>query len=690
MADEHYPKLPLKRKAFWVNQLKMGYDNVEPYLKAGKEVVNMYNNRATTQRRKLLKGSTGDNNEMVKANIVFGWVDQSQSGMIEDDPFFAIKPKTGASADGQPVAQKVINEEYQDAGQTEEDEQMSLDAHLLPYAVKKIGWTGVLENQEELYPGNTSELIEDDPNAENLLFVQEILTRPTIEQDAEAHLEAHTELLQTPGLPEEVAEIVTQHINHTAELLELGEQPDSDTRVQWENPFGTRWPADDFLMDPFANNPRDARWQAFRIRQPLHWWKNNPNYENTEDLEPNAKHASIGTRRQEKGDDSFKDFSMVEGWEIWARNFPISATERANVLIVIVETHDDILYEEHEWPPGYADLPDYPSVVLQFQTNIKTWINKPTLTLAGVDTTQNLVHEFFDAVLYTIRKQKNVFLHDPDVVTTEEMNKILNAPDSSAIAVQGLAQTPGDAVRVLPRAEISQDMPRFIDMLKTHMNESAGTPHPQAAAGTETATESSIVERRNTTRENRRQRLFNRMQVETAEKFWILYQYYQPDRMVLVDPLANKWVKVDETVAQGQYRFSIDVQPKSQALALERKSQTDLFNLLVGVVPAFLQLELPPPNIVFALEQLLKKGYNIRDVENYMPSVPGEFQNAVQQLKDNPAALSQVLSAFEKMGGGGSFGPLGNGPGPANPQLAAQSPAAADNANGEAQRLTEG
>ena len=158
----------------------------------------------------------------------------------------------------------------------------------------------------------------------------------------------------------------------------------------------------------------------------------------------------------------------------------------------------------------------------------------------------------------------------------------------------------------------------------------------------------------------------------------------------MTDPLANKWVKVDDSVAEGQYRFAIDIQPRSQALAIERKSQTDLFNLLVGVVPAFLQLQLPPPNIIFALEQLLKKGYNVRDVENYMPAVQGQFQNAVKQLQNDPIALSRVLEAFKHMGGGGAFGPLGNGPGPANPQQFAASPMAADNANAEAQRVTEG
>jgi hypothetical protein len=688
MAEDHYPKTDLGRKNFWVSQLKLSVDHIEPYMKAGREIVNMYNSRATTQRRKMLKGTTGDSDEMVKSNIVFAWVDQSFSGMIEDDPFFSITPKTQASSEGQPVAQKVINEEYRDAGQSEEDEQMALDAHLLPYAVKKIGWTGTLENQKELYPGNMSDVVLDDPDEENLAMIDGIVTRPTAEQDAELHLESHMELLQTPGLPEEVGEIVTQHINHTSELVEMGEQPDLDTRVQWENPFGTRWPSDDFLMDAFANSPRDARFQAFRIRQPLHWWKNHPLYKNTEDLKPNAKHATLGDRRHDRSDGSFNDFAIVEGWEIWARNFPVSSSSRANLLIVLVETHDKILYHEEAWPSGYDSLSDYPSAVLQFQSNVKTWINKPTLTLAGANNTQNLVHEFFDAVLYTIRKQKNVFLYDPDIISPEDMNKILNAPDSSSISVQGLATAQGQPVQALPWPEVSQNMPQFITMLKQNFNDSAGTPQP--IKGVETATESSIVEKRNTSRENRRQRLFNRMQVETAEKFWILYQHYQPDRMVMTDPLANKWVKVDDSVAEGQYRFAIDIQPRSQALAIERKSQTDLFNLLVGVVPAFLQLQLPPPNIIFALEQLLKKGYNVRDVENYMPAVQGQFQNAVKQLQNDPIALSRVLEAFKHMGGGGAFGPLGNGPGPANPQQFAASPMAADNANAEAQRVTEG
>ena len=188
------------------------------------------------------------------------------------------------------------------------------------------------------------------------------------------------------GLPIEIVEILDDHIKHHDDLSDI-DQPVVDTTVKWESPFGTRWQADDFLMDPYATEGlTDARWIAFRIRQPLHWWKNNPNYENTDNLKPNASLSIDGKGKRGfnyktlEGRDqgsTFEDYAMVEGWEIWARDFPVTLTENRNVLITFAEGHDKLLQHEEEWP--YENIEDYPATLLKFTTNTKTWINKPIL-----------------------------------------------------------------------------------------------------------------------------------------------------------------------------------------------------------------------------------------------------------------------------------------------------------------------
>ena len=224
-------------------------------------------------------------------------------------------------------------------------------------------------------------------------------------------------------------------------------------------------------------------------------------------------------------------------------------------------------------------------------------------------------------------------------------------------------------------------------MIQNFLDRTAGTPQPSRNITAETATESQIIEKRNNAREGARANLFQGMQIETARKFWQLHQQFRPDRQFLIDPRTNDWTAVSEDVAKGEYNFRIDVAPRQASMAVERKNLLDLFNLLVGTVPAFLNLQLPPPNIAKALELLLRRGYDIQDPETLVPASQSDVTAVLQKLKDDPTSLQQALQAFSSLAGGGDFGPAGASPGPANPQQFAQGANAPARQTSEAERL---
>lgn len=670
--SEHYPKDDEGKIAFWESQLSLAEDHQRPYMEAGARVVKLYNNMATTLREKDLDVWGTDNNQRVKGSIVFAWVDQSVANMVEPHTSFNISPKTSVSTNGSPVVQTAINYWYNETDQDNEDYKMCLDAHLLPYAVKKLGWNAVLDAQNEIYFSNVSDIVENDVDTENMILLGGDPTRPTIHQDHEAHIDGHLVLLETPSLPEDVEDLARDHIKMHEELQRLGTQPEVSTTVQWEAPFGTRWQPDDYLQDPLATNGfKDARWIAFRIRQPLHWWMAQENFKNTSELEPNSFLRKTHESPLQK-ENSFDDFAMVEGWEIWARNFPVGKGESRDILMVIVPGYKKIVREDFEWP--YENIEDYPAALLQFQENIKTWLNMPTLTMAGADNIQSLVNEFFDSMLYTIRKQKNIWLYDKNLFSEDEITNILNAPDGSVFGVDGLDDTRG--VLPLPFHEVPGDKQQMMSLIQNYFDRTAGTPQPIRSSSPETATEASIIERRNTAREEARRFKFLKMKEETARKFWQLHQQFQPEREFLIDPRTSSWGQVDTEVAKGEYQFRIDVSNRAASQAVERKNWLDLYNLLVGTIPSFMKLGMPPPNVLKVLEMLLRRGYDIQDPEQFIPVSPEGFTAAMEKLAKDPTQLQFAMQAFEKLGGGGAFGPMGDSPGPADPQSFAASPSA--------------
>ena len=671
---QHYPGDDEGRIAFWRAQIAQAQAWLDPYMKASRRIIKLYNNIPHGLRQKDLEDVGPEDVERMKGSMVFAWVDSQKAALMERNPEFRVTPESAASVGGEDMVRRQINYWYDVTGQFEQDDAIALDAFLSPWGIKKLGWNAVIEQQGDLFLTDASTIIVDDPQEENLAMLALNITRPTVWQDHERHLESHIALLETPGLDSEVEEIVQSNIDHHKALMDM-EQPAVDTRIQWEAPFGSRWQPDDFVMDPFTqSNTKDAKWIAFRIRAPLYWWKRQPTFENTDRIEPNAQLSlGDGPRMARMQSDVFGDYAMVEGWEIWARDFPIGPNKNRNLMIVIADGSDGLQRHDEEWPYRYIN--DYPVSMVKFQDNVKTFINKPTLSLAGADNIHLLVSEFFDSMLYTMRKSKNLHLYDSDLMNPDQMDEVMNAADGGYYGVPGLKDMDGTPIQAVPFLSIENDRQQYLSSIMQFFDRVAGTAEPQRAISTETATEANIIERRSRAREESRIRRFESMQIETMEKFWQMHQQFMPEREILIDPRQKTFGTVSEEVARGQYRFAIDVGSQQQNKAVERKNLLDLYNLMVGSIPAFMNLGMPPPNIVIILEKLLSS-YDIKNIEEILPGAPSEFMKTVQSAMQNPEDMSATIQAFERLSGGGSFGPSGNSTGAMNPQQFASSPSA--------------
>ena len=633
-----YPASGLARAAYWKRQIEFATKKVKPYFEASDILIKQYENFATTQREKNRENSSpGDQHaSRTKANMVFGWIEQSIANLLDRSPSFVVSPRSPDSADGAPVVGMVANYWYNETGQLRQDERILLDAFLCPYGVKKIGWTTDVESRVHEIVDEPMFDLGDDIEADLNMLLEGIPTLVAREQDHSLHIEAKVRALQNPTLPEEVQTLIQDNIDLHQRMLDRP-QPDRDTEIKFEAPYGQRWSPDDFLVDPLAQDGLvDARWIAFRWRKPIADVLGDKRYKNLAGLEPSSRPEDAPP---EDPNLEYDDFGLIVGWEIWARDFPITTKKRRNVLITVVEGHDLPILEEEEWP--YDHIEDYPCEILSFQHTVKNWYCKPTLVMAGSDNIQVLANEILDSFLYVIRKQKNILLYDPDKIEQDTMDAIGMAPDMSAFAVRGL-QDGQKVVQPIMFGNVSTEKNQLLSQIIQLFDRAAGTPQPMRQDDPNTATEASIIDRRTTARESRRGSMLGEFQLRTARKFWQLTAQFKPKRLFLIHKQAPEWANIDSKLAEGEYNFRIDIGSQSNNEALERKQWMDLLNLFSGLTGVFQQIYQQPPNLAAVAERLLKRGYNDQRPEEILPML-NSGQGAQAAPIEQQAATNQML-----------------------------------------------
>ena len=690
-----YPSKPVDRALYWRRQLDFSAKVLEPWFKVGRRLLHLYENEAYTNREQIRDSSAlGEQNvSRAKPSMVFGWIDQSIANMLSRNPQFRVTGRRKDASEGEIPVAGAVNYWYDETGQIHQDRRCLLDAFLFPFAVKKIGWTSDVVPEGEVRQSDITNAVFDDPEEENLFLGAGTPTRVLREQDHVGHLEKHMEILRDPLIKEEIKnEVIQDHIDEHNQLMDEG-QPDAHTDIGIDAPFGIRWNPEDFRIDPLAmDGLKDARWIAFRSVRPIDEVKDNPNYKNTSKLKPGrVEHAPEVSA--ELGEED--GFAVVTVWEIWARNFPMSSRRRHNILVTIAESGDGegdnvLLRHEDEWP--YDRLDGYPAGLLNFLQGNKTWLQKPLLALAGFDNMQSLLNETLDSILSNVRRQKTVILYDSDVFAEDEIDAAIMAPDQTPIGVPGLASTQGNPVIPLPVPDNPNDRGEFIQVISSLADRAAGTPTPSASKA-DTATEAAIDERRTSAREGIRADLFEEFQIGTAEIFWRMHTQFRPPMEIEIHPDLPSWSDVDAFTARGAFRFAVDVSSQATAQALERKQWLDLLNLLSGMVEISVSQGQPPPNLAKIAEQLMIRGYGIRNPAELWPAIEqtmGEGGDIQAMLQQAAGGQQPPGAAGPPPGGEGQPPPAGQFPeggGPLMPQQFNTTAPTAEGQLAESQRI---
>jgi len=655
------------RLKYWTRQIDFAEKYYAPIFEASETLISQYNMEPASLREKLTDQSSSrkvDPAVRVKANLVYGWVDQHISNLAAHDPRFRVQPFNQQGVGAETSVARISDYWYRETGQLAQDKRVLLDAFLSPFGVSKIGWTADIEGIVERLVNFDPDSVIDDPMQETEFLLGGQPTRIMPDQLHEQHIEIHVAMTQQPNITPAARQLVEAHIKEHDRMLNRGD-PDRNTTVKWESPFGQRWEFGSFLIDPLAQNGlSDARWIAFKWRRPVDEVVSDGSLSNTTHLEPDPHERIAGAPEM---DPRFvlDDFGMVTGYEIWARNFPVDINQRRNLFINFSKHHSKFFRDDEDWP--YERLEDYPAEILNFNAGIHTWFNKPPLLMAGADSVQTLIHEIMDSYLHVVRKQKNLFLYDPEYLEEGEIDDVLASPDMTAFSVEGLAQSNGRAVIPIEFGNVMSEKGELLSIAERLLDRAAGTPQPGRVPDPESATEANIIDRKATAREDERSDLFEKFQIRKANKFWKLTTEFKPERLFLIDPRAQKFVQIDDDVVKGEYAFEIDISSSAQAVALERKQWLDLLNLFAGMTEVFQLIHGQPPNIARIAELLLVRGYQIQDPATILPFLEQALaagpenieEEIIQQLTGQPGGgggpSAAVSAAIQK---GGDRGPI--------------------------------
>jgi hypothetical protein len=638
-----YPSSEEDRVQYWLGQLGFAQARMKPLFRASEVLINQFYGDPSSAREQNQEDDSEDQHlSRVKSGIVYGWIDQSVANMVDRNPIFQLSPETEEAArkvdpsdPNSPSlalgAGKIVNYRYRETNQLRVDERTVQDAFLCPYGVAKLGYSIDMDKRfQDFLQGEDVELVLDDPEDENLFLGVGTETKVTEFQDQRGHIYSHRSYQQSEliMLPAEQADSISALIDQHCKIHEafmFRKQPNSNTNVRYEAPFAVHWQPDMFLTDVFClEGPQDARWIAFGWELPIEEVQADSKYENVKDLTP-----SRWKEAPEKKADYSDGFDIVRGWEVWAKNFPVGRGKFMDIVFTVAEDHKKFLNYHEEWP--YTNLDDYPAETLVFQPGMRSWYYKSPLLMGGADSTQGLVNEILDSYLNIVRKTKNIWLVDPQSgITTKIMQDILDAPDGSVIEVPGLGDAGGRSVIPLPFLAEPPDRTQLLGIVQQMFDRSMGTPQPMQLGSSATATESSIYEKRNTSRENRRAGLLSEFQLRKARKMWQLDTQYQPDRLFLLDKYSQTFVKMSPEMARGEFGFTMDITSHATAISVERSQWMDLLNLFAGLTPVMIQTFGMPPNLPELARRLLVRGFNDRMAEEILPML----QNASQKMQD--------------------------------------------------------
>lgn len=361
------------------------------------------------------------------------------------------------------------------------------------------------------------------------------------------------------------------------EKVNKGEKLEVDELIKAESPFIVNLSPKDLIVDPEAKDPylNDAEWIGIKWIKRLEDVKNNPKYENTDNLKTNitvkTDFNTKGTKGKEhtvKGTPDKKDWERVEGWDIYDK--------KNGRLLTIVNDHDKVL-QNSEWPLSYEG---FPIEILFFDE-----VPDELIPLSSVELSRNNQEELNkirDCQLSHIRRiSQRRYATRKDAMEDSEKDKLQYGGDGTIVEMDD----PNGLVPIKD-ATISQDIYLIQRGLKDANREVQGIAEMEQGVSRnfETATEPTLLAQGSSIKRDERSGIFEAFIVRVMRKLLHVVQQtadkdielpltdtnfklateFIPSKLEKIMGAEKQevylpWLNLSKDDIQGDYDFDIEV-----------------------------------------------------------------------------------------------------------------------------------
>jgi hypothetical protein len=321
------------------------------------------------------------------------------------------------------------------------------------------------------------------------------------------------------------------------------------------------------LKDLMSTKPdfKDARWIAIKWERSLDEVKEDVNFKNVHDLEPNGtiqfdkitERFSFASSNRTAGQPTSningqdKWAEAVEGWDIWDK--------KNKNFYSIVLSHDKFLREESKWPLDYNGN-GYPVDVLYYNFNPS---KSYPLADTGLYLTKQMALNFLESLLIDhadLQSNVKVMIDGKKIPPGENVEAWLNGPAWSFIKTKG---DPGTAAAVLGQAPGAGELFSTIQALKRDILQQVGVDQFMvgAAEKVETAGEVEKISQGSTAKHAYRSRAVEKFESKVLTKLANVIQQVSTETEIPLD--------------EGQFQTFANVAPE---LLVDGERSQDLGN----------------------------------------------------------------------------------------------------------------
>ena len=324
--------------------------------------------------------------------------------------------------------------------------------------------------------------------------------------------------------------------------------------ILWISPF-------DFLIDPRVRSIHDASWVCHKVTKTLKEVKSNPNYKNTNLLNPSP--LEKGPQQFNITETQLDNFQTIDLYEIHYKT-----PEGINILTLAKDQDSNMKALRHE--ESVYEMDGFQFEVLTFNKHGHKLYPRPDISI--IRGLQDRVTVTFDSILDQVDRFVSKILVDR---TALEIGGEKALEDGELGSIVYCNKNPGEVAKELSMTQVKADLAALVERIIDIMSLEVGLTRAQLTGITnaETATEAQIGQAGQNLRRSDQAEAVVEFVNRQYRKLWqVIAQFVDLESIQVItgEPMQTQdgklqfnWLTIDEkmreSLLKGEYSFDIEV-----------------------------------------------------------------------------------------------------------------------------------